>query len=197
MFGLVEVTLSVPAVMVKRLAIPNTALVDNCRDVPFKVTLNKFALPFNVLLPVNVAVPAVAVRLPLTSSEVLKVKDEVVVIFPDAFNAYRLIVPLPLIDLELPVKLILPAVDVRLPATDKLPLIVRLLEVLIVPEQVRLSNTIPEPAILFVVPLMVKVPGELCMSEPAPVVIKLPPTVMFVLAVIELPDAETVKSLNE
>ena len=159
MFGLVKVTLSAPAVIVKRLAIPNTALVDNCRDVPFKVTSNKFAVPLSVLMPVNVAVPAVAVKLPLTSSEALIKKEDDVLMVPVAFKAYRLIVPGPVIVLEVPVKLIIPAVVIRLPVTNTLPAIVKLFVVLMVPEHVRLSKTIPVPEIVLEVPLIVKVPG--------------------------------------
>lgn len=196
MFGLVEVTLSVPVVKVYRFAMPRIALVDNCRDVPLSVTLNKLAVPFNVLVPVNVAVPAEAVKLPLTSKELFTEKEDEAVIVPDTFRANRVIPPAPVMVLEIPVKLIMPKVEVRLPVTDKLPARVRLLVVLMLPVQFRLSKIIPAPEIVLEAPLMVKVPGELCTSEPAPVVVKFPPTVIFVPAVTELPDAGMVKLLK-
>lgn len=46
------------------------------------VTPNKFAVPVNKLLPVKVAVPAVAVKLPLTSNTDEMLKLETVVTLP-------------------------------------------------------------------------------------------------------------------
>lgn len=65
--GVVLVTLSVPAVTVYAPAIPSVALVESWKELPFKVTLKRLAVPLSEEAPVKVAVPAVAVKLPLTS----------------------------------------------------------------------------------------------------------------------------------
>ena len=62
------VTSKVPLVMVNVLAIPITALTDNFSEVPFKTALYKLAIPLIEDVPVNVAVPADAEKLPLTSN---------------------------------------------------------------------------------------------------------------------------------
>ena len=67
--GVLELTFSEPVVMVKVLAIPKTELADKTKDTPLMVTLNRLAVPFSVEVPVKVADPAVAEKLPLTSSD--------------------------------------------------------------------------------------------------------------------------------
>ena len=62
--GVVDVTLNVPAVMVNTPAIPRYEPEPSCSDVPFNVTLNRFAVPANVEVPVNVVVPEVDVSEP-------------------------------------------------------------------------------------------------------------------------------------
>ena len=71
------VTFKLPAVIVNTLAIPKTAFVDKLSVVPLIVTLYKLAVPFKLEEPVKVAVPAVAVKLPLTSNE-FEIENEVV-----------------------------------------------------------------------------------------------------------------------
>lgn len=63
-------------------AIPITELVESCNEVPLSVTLNKFAVPFKILVPVKVAVPAEAVKLPLISKTDEMVKFVEVVTLP-------------------------------------------------------------------------------------------------------------------
>ena len=82
-----EVTFRLPAVIVKVLAIPNTELADKVSDVPLMVTLYRLAMPFKFDVPVKVAVPAVAVKLPLTSNELAMEKDAVADNVPVAANA--------------------------------------------------------------------------------------------------------------
>src|SRR6476660_4182256 len=64
--GTEEVTSKVPAVIVSKLPIPNTALVDNCNEVPLRVVLKRLAVPLRDEVPVKVAVPAEADKLPFT-----------------------------------------------------------------------------------------------------------------------------------
>ena len=81
-FGIACVTFNVPAVIAKVFAIPKMELVDNNSDVAFKVTLYKLAVPFREAEPVKVAVPAAAIKLPLTSNANDTEKLEEVVIVP-------------------------------------------------------------------------------------------------------------------
>ena len=80
--GIAVVTFSVPAVTVKTFEIPRMELVDNKSEVAFSVTLYRLTVPLRVAAPVKVAVPAVAVRLPLTSSALDTEKLELVLIVP-------------------------------------------------------------------------------------------------------------------
>ena len=61
--------------MAKVLAMPSTELLARLNEVALIVTLKRLAVPFNDDVPVNVVVPALAVKLPLTS------RDELIVIF--------------------------------------------------------------------------------------------------------------------
>lgn len=80
--GMAAVTFNVPAVMVKVLAMPRTELVDNIKVVAFNTTLKRLAVPFSVADPVKVAVPADALKLPLTSSAPDTEKLDAVVTVP-------------------------------------------------------------------------------------------------------------------
>ena len=77
------VTFNVPAEMVSVFAIPKTAPVANCNDVPFTITLYKLAVPFNDDVEVNVAVPFDMVSDPDTVKVFDTVKPILPVIVPD------------------------------------------------------------------------------------------------------------------
>lgn len=181
--GVVDVTLRVPAVMVNTPAMPSMEFADNCREVPFKVTLKRLAVPLRVLTPVKVAVPAVAVKEPPTSSEALTTEKETAVeIVPEMTSVPKLMVPAPEIVLDVPDMVTVPPVPVKLPPMDRLPVSRTLLVLLIVPEIVRLSSVMLAPVMLLVVPLIVSVPPARCVKVPGPVVVRSPETVMALLA---------------
>lgn len=82
--------------------------------------------------------------------------------------------PPPLMVLDVPLRVILPLLAKKDPATFVLPLIVNVLVVVIVPETVRSSRMMPVPVMVLVaVPLMVSVP-PVCVNVPDPVVERLP-----------------------
>lgn len=189
-------TFKVPAVTVKVLAMPSTALVDNCRDVPFKVTLKRLAVPLSVLVPAKVAVPAVAEKDPLTSSVVLTEKGTAVVTVPGMISEPNAIVPAPEMVLLAPCIVMVPPVPVSVPLTTRLPVSITLLVVLILPETVRLSSVILAPVMVFVAPVMVTVPPGACVNAPGPVVAKLPAIVIEAVAGAEILVAVTFRLLN-
>lgn len=158
--GMDDVTFKVPAVMVKILAIPNVDPEDNCNDVPLRVVLKRFAVPLKEETPVNVTVPADADKLPLTikPDEIEKLTS--VVTEPATDNTLKLLVPAPEMVFELPLIVILPALDVKLPLTERLPVRLKEVEELTDPLMVRLSNTIPEPLMVLLVPVINIVPPE-------------------------------------
>ena len=106
-FGIVDVTFKLPAVMVNVLATPKTALADNCRAVPLIITLKRLALPLKVDDEVNVALPAEADRLPFTVRVAETEKSVLVVIEPVTRMELKLLVPAPEIVFDAPVKEIL------------------------------------------------------------------------------------------
>lgn len=83
-------------------------------------------------------------------------------------------VPAPEIVLVVPPMVIVPALAIKLPATLRFP--VRIIDeaVVTVPVMLRLSGEMSVPLIVVPVPLMVKVPPEACVKDPAPVVAKFP-----------------------
>lgn len=127
--GIEVVTSRLPDVMVKLPAIPNWAFVDNLSEVPLRLALYKFAVPFSAEFPLNVVVPAEAIKLPLTSRAEEIEKLEVVVILPGALSSLKLMLPSPLIVFEAPFIVTVPEVPVKLPLTDKLPVMRKLLVV--------------------------------------------------------------------
>lgn len=139
-------------------AMPSMALVDSCNEVPFNVTLNRLAVPFSVLVPVKVAVPAEALKVPLTLRDEAIEKLAVVVVLPVSDSPLKLMVPAPEMVLDVPLIVTWPPLAVMLPLTDRLPVILKLVLLLMEPETVRLSNTIPEPVMVFVLPDKVVVP---------------------------------------
>src|ERR1044072_2465149 len=101
-FGTDEVTLSVPAVIVRELAIPKTEFDESCNEVPLSVALKRSASPFNADVPVNVPLPADATIEPLTIRLFLIVKSTAELIDPVINTVPRLLVPAPDIDLDVP-----------------------------------------------------------------------------------------------
>jgi hypothetical protein len=155
------------------LAIPIIELADNCNDVPLIVTLKRLGAPLSVAVPVKVAVPADADKLPLTTRPDDMEKLASVVMEPVAESVAKIIVPAPDIVFEVPLMVTAPLL-VKLPLTDKLPVSTKGVALLTEPFTVRLSREIPEPLIVFVVPDIIKLPPEAWLNEPAPVVDRLP-----------------------
>lgn len=187
--GILEVTFNEPAVMVNTFAIPNMAFADKISDVPFMVTLYKLAVPFNVDVPVKVAVPAVADKVPLISKELLIKKlavDETVPVICKALNE---IVPAPLIVFELPLMVMLSLLPANDPLTARLPVINKDEVVVTEPVTEKLSNVILVPLIVLLLPVIVNVPPGVCVNAPGPVVEKLPLTLTALEAAAVIPDA--------
>lgn len=169
-----EVTFKVPAAMVNVPAIPSVELEDNCRDVPLMAASKRLALPLKVDVPVNVTVPAVARKLPFTERPDDMEKTASVVTEPVTDNTLKVLLPVPDIVFEVPLMVITPALAVKFPLTDKLPVRAKVEAVLTEPLTVRLSNEIPAPLILVPEPVIENVPPEAWLNEPAPVVSRLP-----------------------
>jgi len=66
-FGMAAVTFNTPAVMVKAPAMPSTEFVDNNQTSSVNICIKQVGYPVQVAEPVNVAIPAVALKLPLIS----------------------------------------------------------------------------------------------------------------------------------
>ena len=180
-FGTKELTSRMPAVMVKRLAMPRVVPAVSCNDVPLMVALYRLAMPLREELPVKVAVPAVAVKLPLTFSAEVMVKLLAVVIPPLACKILRLMVPAPVMA---PVALLIvsgPPDVVKEPLTDRLPVRVSEAAVDTEPLTLRLFRDMPVPLIVVPVPVIVRVFPELWLKEPEPVVARLPDMVIAAL----------------
>ncbi|MNR05918.1 hypothetical protein D3C85_1219690 [compost metagenome] len=73
-----------------------------------------------------------------------------------------------------PLKVINPAVPVKLPLTERLPVMMIDDAVVTVPVMFRLSGEISTPLMVVPVPVMDKVPPEAWVKEPEPVVARLP-----------------------
>ena len=168
---------NVPAVMVNILAIPKVELADNCNFIPLMTTLKRLAVPLRVDVLVNVTVPADADNVPVTVSAEETEKSASAVMEPVTSNAANNFVPVPDIVFEAPLMVMFPVLAVKLPLTDKLPLISRELVVLTVPLTVRLSNIIPVPLIVLPLPVISNVPPETKVNEPDKIVARLPVTV--------------------
>jgi hypothetical protein len=195
-FGVVDVTLSVPADMVRTLAMPSTALVESLSSVPLSVTLYRLAVPLSVELPVNVATEADDdEKVPLTFNAELILKLTVVVTEPLMVNALNDLVPLPEMVFDVPLMVIVPLLADKEPATERFPVTVKDDEVLMLPDNVRLSNTMLLPEIDFELPLMVTVPEGVCVNAPDPVVLRLP--AIFNAETVEvIPEAVMVRLLK-
>jgi len=177
--GAEEVTSKMPAVMVSTLAMPSSALDDNCRDVPLRAALKRWAVPLKVEVPLKVTVPVEAVKLPFTERPEEIVKEALVVIEPVTDSVAKLMVPVPVIVLEAPLMVMLPAVAAKLPLTNKLPLRLNEVAVLTVPLIARLSSEMPRPLIVVPAPVIDKVPPDAWLNEPGPVVARFPVKVML------------------
>ena len=158
--GADEVTFKVPAVMVSTLAIPKVELPDNCSEVPLMVVLKRLAVPLKVEVPVKVAVPAEADKLPLTVRPDDMDKLAVVVIEPVTERTAKLLVPAPEMVFAAPLTVIVPALALKLPLTDKLPDRFKDVAVLTEPLMVRFSSEIPEPLMVVPEPVINNVPPE-------------------------------------
>jgi hypothetical protein len=157
-----DVTLSVPAVIVRAFAMPNIALVDNFNSVPLSTTFARLAVPFNVELPVNVVIVPEEEKVPLIFNPDETLMDEVEVMDPLTVKEDKENAPAPLMALLVPLMVITPVLADNDPVNTKLPVNIKE-EVVLTdapPEMVRLSNWIPDPVIVLVAPLMVNVPPE-------------------------------------
>ena len=199
-FGVVVVTSKVPAVSASVPAIPKTELEPSCRLVPFSVTLNRFAVPERVEVPVKVTVPAVAESEPPTERFEAREKPVDAVTLPLTLSALNVIAPEPLllIVFEVPLSVIVPALaeNVPVPLAETLPVTVSDVIVLVDPENARLSNEIPVPEIVFATPLIVKIPPEECVNVPDPLVAKFPAMVRFEVAAAVMPEPVSVRLLR-
>src|SRR5690242_2845450 len=119
--GIAVVTSIVPAAIVSAPAIPKVEFDDSCNDVPFMFTLNRSASPLRVEVPVNVIVPAVAMKEPLTVRLLEIKRSDSAVIDPVIKTVPRFLVPAPDIVFEEPFMPNTPAPVVKLPDTDRLP----------------------------------------------------------------------------
>ena len=172
--GVDEVTFKIPAVMVKVFATPKTAAADNCRDVPLIAVLKRFAVPLNTDVPVNVAVPALPLNVPLTTSDDATEKLAVLITAPLMAKPAKFNDPAPLIVLVIPLIVTVPAVLVKVPVFERFPVRTKDEAALTVPVIVRLSIEIPEPFMVVAVPVMFNVPPLACENDPVLFVSKLP-----------------------
>jgi hypothetical protein len=124
--------------------------------VPLIITLYKLAVPLNEDVPVKVAVPAEARKLPITLREDPIEKLVFVLIEPETDKTLNAIVPVPEIVFDIPLMVMVP--PDKDPLTDKLPVIFIELEVVTEPLTVKLDIEMPGPVIVLVLPLIVSVP---------------------------------------
>ena len=200
-FGTELVTSKVPAVIVNKLATPNTAFADRVSLVPLTTVLNKLAVPLKDELAVNVAVPAVADMLPSTIRPDEIEKLVLATTLPVTFNDTNDAVPAPLIVFAAPLILmmVLAAPVNVLAAFTIVRLPVKVSElfavILPLPFMVRLSIEILLPLIVAGLPVMVTVPPDAWTNEPEPVVARFPLNVILSFEKV-IPDAVMVKLLK-
>lgn len=173
-FGIAAVTFKLPAVMVNMLDIPKTELVESNKEVPFKVALNKLAVPFKVTELKKVTVPNEAENVPLISNAFDTEKLEAVVTVPGISKPKNPIVPAPLIVLVAPLIVIFPVLALKLPETKKLPETNMVLVVVTEPDTVKFPSEMLLPVIVFVAPVIVSVLPATCVNDPTFTVAKLP-----------------------
>lgn len=193
--GADEVTFNVPEVIVITPAIPSVAADDNCSDVPLIVVLNRLAVPPKVEVPVKVAVPADAEKLPPTVSAKAIEKSAAVVTEPLIDRPPKLLIPAPDRVFDAPVMVIVPELPIRLPPTTRLPATLNEVAVLTEPATVRLASEIPEPLTLAAEPVISNVLPVTWLNDPDPVVARLPVKDMLVEVKLT-PEAATVRLLK-
>ena len=184
-----DVTSSVPVVIVNALEIPSTELADKANEVPLIVTLKRLVVPFNVDVPVNVAIPALAENVPLTSSDFEIEKPDDAVTEPVICKELNKIVPPPPIVFVVPFISTLPGlILVKEPAIEIFPVTTIEEDELIDPGIVTFSKVMPVPVIFLVVPVMLNVLPAWCVNVPGLVVDRSPATAILLVAVILLPE---------
>ena len=176
---------------------PKTEFVVNCSEVPLIVTLYKLAVPLKELVLVKVVVPADAVKLPVTASTDEMERFVAVVTVPVTVRLNKLMPPVAVMVLEVPLMVTLPALLVKLPAPPalKFPATVSTAVVEMVPLKVRSLNVNPVPVIVLEVPLMVNPPPLPWVNEPTPVAERLPATEIFTAPAVMLEPVK-IRSLN-
>jgi len=176
------VTFNDPAVITKAPDIPITALPANIRELPLIVLLKRFTVPLNVEVPINVMVPAVAVKLPVQFREDETEKLLVVLMLPLVISALTVSVPALLIVLPVPFMVIVPELAISEPLIVMFPVSMAVQVVVTTPVTDRLSRFILIPVRVLVVPLIVSRPGAGCVNLPEPEVTKLPVILREVIA---------------
>lgn len=183
--GTLDVALKVP-VEVTVPAIPSMADVPMVSVFPPpKPTLNRLAVPEKVEVPLNDTCPADAVNDPEAPTEKLEEIDMFleVDIVPVTLSVLNCSAPAPEMVFPDPDIEIDPPVAVRVPVATRFPAITKELVVDTDPEAiVRSSSTMPEPEMVFEVPVIVNtpVPPVVWVKDPEPVVEKLPHNVIEV-----------------
>ena len=105
-------------------------------------------------------------------------------------------VPAPLIVLELPLFVTVPALAVIEPATERFPATVKKEVVVIVPLTARSDNIIPVPLMVFAAPDIVVVPPATCVNWPGPDVNRFPAIVRLLVAAAVIVEAVMVRLLK-
>ena len=164
-------------------------MVANCKEVPLIVTLYKLAVPFKVLELIKVAVPAVAVKEPVTFRRFEMEKLVEVVIVPVTERPYRPTVPTAEIVLEVPFIIILPAVEEKAPPLLDVRLPVRVTSALAEtdPEITRSFKVMSVPLIVVVVPDIVRTP-PVWVNDPG-LVVEILPEVEIAVTEVLTPEA--------
>ena len=147
-------------------------------------------------MPVNVAVPAEAEKLPLTSKRTETEKPDAVEILPAACSELNTIVPAPLIVFNEPFIKTVPAPAEKEPDTTRLLLSVKEVFVVTVPVTVRSYSTIFKPLIDLAAPVIVINPPVKWVNCPAPEVVKFPETLSRVPAAAVIPGAVILRLLK-
>ena len=117
------------------------------------------------------------------------------VIVPVTLSTAQMIIPAPDKVLEAPLIWMVPALAIKLPLTDKLPVRLKEIAVVTVPLTVKLSSEMPVPLMVVPLPLIVKMPPDAWLKEPEPVVARLPVNVTAALEKLT-DDAATVRLLK-
>lgn len=128
-------------------------------------------------MPVKVAMPAVAEKVPVTPNEVEMEKLEAVVMLPVRSSELKPMLPAPLIVFEVPDIVTVPLVPEKEPETIRLLLIEKEIPEVTEPLIVRLSKMMFVPLIVLEAPVIVSKP-VVCVKVPAPLVAIFPDTLI-------------------